>query len=105
MSAPLVYATPKAARRAARLLPGVVLERAVSAAIVQGDLCAGHRGGVVFLGPVVAQVERRPGRLRDRPRQWLVVDLEPQDFHQRRGAGKASSRPVPTREEDSNGDR
>jgi hypothetical protein len=76
---PLVYATRRAAKQARRLLPrDACLEREIERAILQGDVCAG-RAGYVFIDSrrVVAKVERHPGRLRDRPRAWLVVDVVP----------------------------
>jgi hypothetical protein len=78
VSAPLVYVSPRAARQAARLLQGRILENAVQAAIVRGDVSAGARHGYVFLDEqnLVAKIERRPGRLRERPRSWVVTSLE-----------------------------
>lgn len=74
----LVYASGRARREALDLLPAdLVLEREVEKAILRGDVCAG-RAGFVFVDEyrAVAKIKRLPGRLRDRPRQWLVVGLE-----------------------------
>lgn len=75
----LVYSSQKARRDAARLLPpGAVLENEIERAILSGHVYAAQTGGYVF-DPErrwVAHVTRRPGRLRERPRQWLVVALE-----------------------------
>lgn len=75
---PLVYCS-SLSRRAKRLLPeGAVLENVVRDAIVAGRVSAGANGGVIFLDNLglVAHAERRPGRLRARGRQWLVVNLQ-----------------------------
>ena len=77
---PLVYATVPAIQQAARLLPpGEVLERVVQEAVLEGALDAGEGGGLVFLEQhgLVAQVVRKPGRTRPRPRSWLVIDIRP----------------------------
>jgi hypothetical protein len=79
----LVYATPGALRRAERLMPGVVLENAVEAAIHAGRkrpflprgvagpaLAADERS--VLLDGAVAIVKRSRARLSER-RAWLVV--------------------------------
>lgn len=109
---PLVYLSDRAARRAARLLPtGVVLETEVSAAILRGDICGGARGGYVFLDTpgLVCRYERKPGRLRERPRSWVIVDLKSHDEEhqpsQRRGArlGERAPRPKPAKEERTDG--
>jgi hypothetical protein len=83
-----------------------VLEREVQNAVLAGRVCVSQSGGYVF-DPErrwVAQVERRPGRLRERPRAWLVTEVLPY-VEETRDAGKATSRPVPKRKEESNGDR
>ena len=75
---PLVYSTPKARERALKLLPrDAVLEVEVGKAIAAGDVNAGQGGGFVFGERWVARVARTNGRLRERPRSWLVVDVEP----------------------------
>lgn len=90
---PLVYCAPRAAKKASKLMPDVVVENAVAAAILRGDLSAGSRAGYVFLDDtgVVARIERHPGRLRERPKAWLIVDLQRHSEEHRseksRGAG------------------
>lgn len=73
---PLVYCSKRAAEQAGRLLPrGTVLENAVAEAIMDGHV----RGPYVLLkgGALLARVERQEGRLRPRPRSWLVIDVQP----------------------------
>jgi hypothetical protein len=60
---------------------------------VRGDVRANNRFGVVFLDDLglVARIERHPGRLRARPRAWVVTDLAPnrnleEDRHDHRPA-------------------
>lgn len=84
MSAPatekrvLVYSTPRARERAACLLgPGRVLEVEVARAILAGDVNAGAGGGFVFGPTWVARCVRTAGRIRERPRAWTVVSIEP----------------------------
>ena len=74
----LVYATDAARANAARLMPGSVLEVEVARAIAAGDVDATHTGGFAFLDRlgVVARCTRVAGRLRERPRAWLVVGVE-----------------------------
>lgn len=73
---PLVYVSGSVTRHAERLLPGRLLEREVADAIIAGDVKAGQSGGYVFGDTWVARVARVPGRLRERPRAWLVVGIE-----------------------------
>jgi hypothetical protein len=73
---PLVYASRPVAQNAGRLLGGRVLEREVAEAILAGNVEAGRDGGYVFGDTWVARVARVPGRLRERPRAWLVVGIE-----------------------------
>jgi hypothetical protein len=75
MSEPLVYATKKALADWSRLDPPPgLLEREVAGAIREGRLR--------FHPPMVlgdeweARVERRPGRLRPKPRSWLVLSVD-----------------------------
>lgn len=75
----LVYATRAALEDGRRLIPGVCLENVVEAEIVAGNVTAGARRGFVFDREKrwVAEVERVPGRIRERPRAWLVTAIEP----------------------------
>lgn len=80
----LVYARPVARERALRLLPrGTVLEVAVSSWIsaggVRGTRAANHVDEPFEVvspdGRYVAHVQRTEGRLRPKPRAWLVLDI------------------------------
>jgi hypothetical protein len=73
---PLLYVSRAVARHAGRLLPGRMLEREVQEAILAGNVNAGRHGGYVFGDTWVARVARVPGRLREKPRAWLVVAIE-----------------------------
>ena len=78
---PLIYATGRAQTQAGSLLPpGKPLEVAVTEAIENGGIVvAGRHGGRVIGDSWVARFERRPGRLRPRPRSWVVLDVQPTD--------------------------
>ena len=76
---PLVYASTPALRDAQRLLGDhVVIENVVGDAISAGFATFG-RAGVVRdpAGAWLAHVKREPGRLRPRPRAWVVIAIEP----------------------------
>lgn len=73
---PLVYATLAASEQARRLLPGRVLEVEVADAILAGNVIGVNRSCRVLGDDWQAHVERVPGRLRPKPRAWLVLRLE-----------------------------
>ncbi len=80
---PLVMLTRRAREQAAELLPGKVVERVVADAIVEQGSTEGRpawSGKTPFKVPGdgwCATVVRRPGKLRPRPRAWVVLDLQP----------------------------
>lgn len=85
---PLVYASVAAVEQARRILPaGRCLEVEVAEAILAGSVIGGNASGRVLGDGWVAHVERTPGRLRPRPRAWLVVRLE-----RRRSGAEVASR-------------
>lgn len=75
-SVPLVYSSEVARRQAFQVMPGVVLERAVAREIVRGNVIGGNRTGRVLGEGWIAHVQRTEGRLRPRPRAWLVIRVE-----------------------------
>jgi hypothetical protein len=72
---PLVYATKTAREQAARLLPGQVLEQAVAREILAGHVIGPVKASLVFAGDGSWETRRTPGRLRPRPRPWLVLTV------------------------------
>jgi hypothetical protein len=74
---PLVYLTETAREQAAKLFPGKVLEELVVAEILAGNVRGPIRASVVFAGDGTweAETRRTPGRLRPRPRPWLVLTV------------------------------
>ena len=75
---PLVFGTQRAAKEAARLLPfGVLLENVVADEILAGNVRRSGDELLVFRPNAWrATVRREPGRLRPRPRTWIVIDIE-----------------------------
>jgi hypothetical protein len=78
MSPPLVYATQQAQVKAWTMVPGVVIENAVAAAILRGDVQLARRHGTVRGDGWRATVTRCEPRTRAKkhPRPWLVTDIE-----------------------------
>ena len=76
---PLVYMTENPRLSGQRLLPGVVLENRVEAAISAGQVVAGQSGGVVFLDERderwVATCKFIPARIQQSRRAWLVTEF------------------------------
>jgi hypothetical protein len=83
---PLVYATKRALAEAARLLPaGVCLENECEQLILDGHVISGQSGGLIFDRDKhwIARATRRPGRLRERPRAWLITQVDPYNGRRR----------------------
>jgi len=76
---PLVYATRRALAEADALLaPGVLLEDAIAGAIQAGNVSRADDDCWYVFEPSTwrACARREPGRLRPRPRAWLILALE-----------------------------
>ena len=76
---PLVYATRRALAEADAVFPcGVVLEDAIAGAIQAGNVSRADDDCWYVFEPSTwrACARREPGRLRPRPRAWLILALE-----------------------------
>ena len=76
---PLVYATRRALAEADALLPrGAILEEAVAEQILRGNVSRADDATWYVFEPSTwrACARREPGRLRPRPRAWLILALE-----------------------------
>ena len=99
MSGPhaLVYASRRARADAERLFPrGTCLERKVEREIVAGNVVGADRA-VVGDG-WIARTVRRPGKVRARPRAWLVLSIERRESSslERWGEGRLSASACPS---------
>jgi hypothetical protein len=74
---PLVYVEPGVLRSCRQLLrQPIVLEELVADRIVESHVHRGRMARIALDDGLVAIVQRRPGRLRLRPRASLVTGLE-----------------------------